>query len=69
MRKIALVVGAVSALVVPAGSAFATEIHTPAVGRWGCGVESATIGVAEPGEPTVTVEGVAVDVNHCLPPV
>jgi hypothetical protein len=69
MRKLALAIGAVAAIVVPAAPASAVEIVTEPIGRWGCGVESTTIRVAEPGQPTVTIDPIVIDVNHCLPPV
>lgn len=69
MRKVALAAVAAAMAVAPAAPAWAIVIVTEPIGRWGCGVGSATITVAEPGEPTVTVDGVAVDVNHCLPPI
>lgn len=68
MRKLALVAGAVAVLALPAVPAAAVEIVVPPIGRDGCGVESTTIYVAEPGQPTVHVEDIIVDVYHCLPP-
>lgn len=69
MRKAFLTAVAAMALVVPVSPASAIVVNTPAIGRYGCGVGSATITVAEPGNPTVTVDGISVDVNHCLPPI
>lgn len=69
MRKVALAVAAAAMAVAPAAPAWAIVIETPPIGRVGCGVGSATITVIEPGNPTVTVDDVSVDVNHCLPPI
>ena len=68
MRKFALIAGAAAVVALPAAPASAIVYNTPPIGRYGCGVESARITVAEPGNPTVTVDNVAVDVNFCLPP-
>jgi hypothetical protein len=69
MRKVLIAVGAASALLTSVAPAGATEIHLPNAGRVGCGVKGGTVGVLEPGDPTVTYNGFALDINFCLPPI
>ena len=67
-RRVTIAAATVAALFVLSGSAFADEIHTPAVGRTSCGVESGTITVLNPGGPTVAIDGTRVDITGCIPP-
>jgi hypothetical protein len=67
MRKLVIVIGAASAIVMSSGVASATEIPLPRVGRWGCEVNGGTVGVLEP-DGAVTYDGFYVNPYFCLPP-
>ena len=66
MRRFALVVAAVTAMLVPASAASAAAVSTPGAGSDGCGVYSGTLYVLEPGGPVLFWEDGGADFSDCV---